>query len=82
MDEAVDRSKKAVSAREAPTVADLYKRYAAEHLPFKAPRAAADDRSMWTTYILPAFDGIKVAKLTHRDVDGKRDVDHLLPFMN
>jgi hypothetical protein len=39
------------------TLHDLHERYVAEHLPGKAPRAAADDRSMWTTYILPAFGG-------------------------
>jgi integrase len=69
MEEAAARTAGAVTAREAPTLLDLYERYVAEHLPGKAPRAAADDRSMWTTYILPALGGTKVTALTHSDVD-------------
>jgi hypothetical protein len=69
MQEAVARTADAVAAREAPTLLDLYDRYVAEHLPSKTPRAAADDRSMWTTYILPAVGNTKVADLTHQDVD-------------
>jgi integrase len=69
MQEAVARTSDAIAAREAPTLHDLYERYAAEHLPAKAPRAAADDRSMWTAYILPALGSTRVAALRHRDVD-------------
>ena len=36
-------------------MADLFERYVAEHLPSKAPAAAADDRSMWQ-HLHPAGD--------------------------
>lgn len=64
-----ENSRAAVAERNAPTLADLFKRYDAEHLPSKAPRSAADDRSMWRDYILPELEKIKVADLTHSDVD-------------
>lgn len=40
------------AARAAPTMQDFFDRYAAEHLPSKAPRSAGDDRSMWQQIIL------------------------------
>lgn len=40
-------------ARAAATINDLWKRYEKEHLPTKAERAQADDRSMFNKYILP-----------------------------
>ena len=43
----------AEATRAAPTMQDLFSRYAAEHLPRKAPRSAADDRSMWQQIVLP-----------------------------
>ncbi|UWQ21594.1 site-specific integrase [Jannaschia sp. W003] len=55
--------------RAAPTVADLFERYAAEHLPTKAPRSASDDRAMWAKDILPALGPKKVADLTSSDCD-------------
>ena len=58
-----------MAARSAPAVADLYERYDREHLPRKSPRSAADDRSMWRNEILPRIGEIKVADLTHEDVD-------------
>lgn len=57
------------SVRRAPTVVDLYERYAKEHLPRKSPRSAADDRSMWEKLILPAMGAKKVADLTADDCD-------------
>ena len=57
------------AAREAPTVRDLFDRYAVEHLPQKAIRSAADDRSMWIKDILPALGSKKVAELTAHDCD-------------
>lgn len=57
------------AARDAETVKDLFARYAAEHLPTKAPRSAADDRSMWIKDILPALGPKKVADLTATDCD-------------
>jgi integrase len=56
-------------ARAAPTMQDLFDRYAAEHLPRKAPRAAADDRSMWRQIILPRLGAIKVATVRPSDID-------------
>jgi integrase len=56
-------------SRAAPTMVELFERYAAEHLPRKAPRAAADDRSMWNKIILPFFGHRKVAEVTHADCD-------------
>ena len=55
--------------RLAPTVRDLFERYAAEHLPRKAARSAADDRSMWNKSILPALGSMKLAEVTASDCD-------------
>lgn len=57
------------AVRAAPTVADLFERYAKEHLPTKAPRSAADDRSMWMKDILPAIGPKKVADVSSTDCD-------------
>jgi integrase len=57
------------AARAAPTMQDLFDRYAAEHLPRKAPRAAADDRSMWQQIILPRLGSMKVDAVRPADVD-------------
>ena len=59
----------AEAARAAPTVQDLFERYAAEHLPRKAARAAADDRSMWEKIVLPRLGMLKVADVAHADID-------------
>jgi integrase len=55
--------------RTAPTVRDLFERYASEHLPNKAPRSAADDRSMWTKEILPHLGSRKVTDVRPSDCD-------------
>ena len=55
--------------RGAPTVQDMFERYAAEHLPTKRPRSAADDESMWRLVILPRLGSLRVADLTPTDVD-------------
>jgi len=55
--------------RQAPTVRQLFERYAEEHLPTKAPRSAADDRSMWVNDILPALGAKKVTDLRWEDCD-------------
>ena len=55
--------------RAAPTMQDLCERYAAEHLPRKATRSAADDRSMWDKLILPRLGKMKVAAVTPADID-------------
>lgn len=70
---AIDRGEDPLGRREenrkAPTMVDLFERYAAEHLPHKAPRSAADDRSMWVKIILPFFGQTKVAAVSHADCD-------------
>ena len=58
-----------ITLREAPTVRQLFERYAEEHLPTKAVRSAADDRSMWKNDILPAIGAKKVADLRWEDCD-------------
>lgn len=55
--------------RAAPTVTDLFTRYAAEHLPRKAPRSAEDDRSMWLKIVLPRLGAMKVAAVRPTDID-------------
>lgn len=56
--------------RSAPTVLDIWNRYEKEHLPHKVPRAQADDRSMFRTYILRELGRkTKVASVTHADID-------------
>ena len=69
VDTGVDPLEERNLERQAPTVRDLFERYAAEHLPTKAPRAAADDRSMWVKDILPLFGPKKVSDLTASDCD-------------
>jgi integrase len=69
LEQVQSKSHAAQAERKAPSIADLFARYDAEHLPSKAPRSAADDRSMWRDYILPDLGKIKVAHLTHADVD-------------
>ena len=54
--------------REAPTVLDLWERYQADHLPQKAERTQADERSMWLKLILPALGKDRVVDVTHEDV--------------
>lgn len=58
-----------IAERSAPTVRELFDRYASEHLPTKAPRSAADDRSMWQKDILPVLGPKKVAEISPRDCD-------------
>jgi integrase len=58
------------AGRDAPTVADLCRRYEDEHLPRKRPRSAEEDRILIRTRILPAFGSIKVANVTYSDIDG------------
>jgi integrase len=69
IDRGEDPLARRIEDRDAPTVHDLFERYDAEHLPTKAARSAADDRSMWRTYILPTFGPMKVAAVTHQDCD-------------
>ena len=69
LDEAAARSAVKVAEREAPTVANLFGSYRAEHLPSKSPSSASDDCRMWRTYVLPRLEKMKVAAVSHSDVD-------------
>lgn len=55
--------------REAPTVRQMWERYERENLPEKAPRSQVDERIMWNQIILPRLGNMKVAAVTHCDVD-------------
>lgn len=69
IDLGTDPLEERIALREAPTVRQLFERYDEEHLPTKALRSAADDRSMWTNDILPALGAKKVADLRWEDCD-------------
>jgi site-specific recombinase XerD len=56
--------------RNAPTMADLCRRYLEEHASKKRPSSQADDASMVRALILPAFAHKKVAEVTFSDCDG------------
>jgi hypothetical protein len=65
--------------RVAPTLQDVWERYETEHLPRKAVRAQADERSMWQKIILPRLGRLKIASIDadhidqlHRDVTNVR----------
>jgi integrase len=55
--------------RAAPTMADLWARYELEHLPRKAVRSQADERSMWRTIILPRFGKMRLASIDSSAID-------------
>lgn len=69
IDIGIDPLEERIAERASPTVRDLFKRYSDEHLPTKAARSAADDRSMWLKDILPALGSKKVTDLCTRDCD-------------
>ena len=65
--------------RVAPTLQDVWERYQVEHLPRKAVRAQADERSMWLKIILPRLGKLKIRSIDadhidelHRDVTNVR----------
>jgi integrase len=55
--------------REAPTVAELAKRFEQEHLPRKRQSTAADYKRILRLHVLPALGHLKVAAVTFADVD-------------
>ncbi len=64
--------------REAPTVQDLWERYAADKLPTKAARTQLDEGSMWRKIILPRLAKYRVADVTYNDIDQlHRDVTRI-----
>jgi integrase len=69
IDQGFDPLAKREEDRTAKTVNDLWLRFETDHLPRLAARAQADVRSMWTTYILPAFKAVKLRDLTCAQVD-------------
>lgn len=80
MDEREAEKRAAIVERMAPTMADLFTRYDAEHLPRKSRRAAADDRSMWTQLILPQLGSMKVMDVKPDDIDAlHREVSRTRP---
>ncbi len=56
------------TTRTAPTLADVWLRYEAEHLPKKKPHSVEDDRQKARDYILPTLGHHKVASLTRTDI--------------
>ena len=69
LDEQEAQLNAAKALRAAPTMKDLFNRYVTEHLPRKAPRAAADDQSMWEQLVLPRLGTMKVAAVSPADID-------------
>jgi hypothetical protein len=69
---AVDRGDDPLEEREAersaPIVADLARRYEAEHLPGKRESSAADDRAMIRDYVLPTLGRLKIIDVRRDDV--------------
>ena len=64
--------------RAAPTIWDLWDRYRTEHLPRKAGRSQADERSMWERIILPRFGKMKLAAIDHAAIDAfHRDITNV-----
>ena len=57
------------TARDAETVKDLCDRFIEEHLPRKRPSTARDYKGVINRHILPALASLKVADVTHADVD-------------
>jgi len=61
--------------RAAPTLQDLWDRCELEHLPHKAPRSQADERSIWEKIILPRLGKLKLSDIDHAAVDAlHRDI--------
>lgn len=70
IDRGIDPLAVRTEAREASTVEELWKRYEKEHLPTKAERAQADDRSMFQKYILPELgSATRLHEIQFSDID-------------
>ena len=69
IDSGIDPLVERTEAREAKTVADLWKQYREGHLKTKRESSADDDVSMWEREILPALKARKVKDLTHAEID-------------
>jgi len=61
--------------RAAPALNDVWERYQLEHLPRKAPRSQADERSIWEKIILPRLGKSKLGAIDHAAIDSlHRDI--------
>ena len=69
VDDGGDPSAERQAERAAPTVAELAERFEREHLPRRRATTAADYKRLLRVHILPRIGKIKVADLTHADVD-------------
>lgn len=49
------------------TMAELHRRYMAEHAAFKKPRSALNDDGYWRNHILPAMGRLQVREVSHAD---------------
>jgi hypothetical protein len=67
VDQGRDPQREKQAAREAPTVAELSRRYLAEHAVKK--RSKGDDERMIRTIVVPALGARKVAEIEFADVD-------------
>jgi integrase len=56
--------------REAPTIAELCKRFKEEHVAKKRPSTRRDYEGMIDNYVLPALKHYKVAEITFSEIDG------------
>jgi integrase len=56
--------------REAPTIAELCKRFKEEHVAKKRPSTRRDYEGMIDNYVLPALKHYKVAEITFAEIDG------------
>jgi integrase len=75
VDQGDDPMEERDAKRAAPNLLDLWQRYEAEHLPRKAARAQADERSMWQKIILPRLGKLKLSAIDHAAVDAlHRDI--------
>lgn len=79
VDGGLDPMEQRHAGRLAPTLHDVWERYQIEHLPRKAVRAQADERSMWQKIILPRLGKLKIRSIDadhidelHRDVTNVR----------
>ena len=61
-----DRMSERQTQRGAPTVQEMWERYAPERLPKKAERSQADERMMWSKIILPRFRAMVIWCLIER----------------
>ncbi len=64
-----DPSRDRQALRDAPTVADLAKRFLTDHAPKKKSSSIRDDRRMWKLHILTRLGRRKVSDITRDDID-------------